>query len=177
MIIGIAGYKGSGKDSLGEILTTTFGWRKMSFAQPIKNLVHNTFGIDKAILSGTDGEREFRELPLPDWFNLSSRDMLQKVGMAFRENLHKDIWVKILENQYNSCKEHVVITDVRFPNEVEMINKHGFVCCVKRPDFNGDAHESEHALDNHVFSYAFNNDGTKEALQAKFYNFLKDRIV
>ena len=165
MIIGIAGYKGSGKDSLGEILTTTFGWNKMSFAQPIKDLVHNTFGIDKAILSGTDGEREFRELPLPDWFNLSSRDMLQKVGMAFRENLH------------NSCKEHVVITDVRFPNEVEMINKHGFVVCVKRPNFNGDAHESEHALDGHAFSYAFNNDGTKEALQAKFYNFLKDRIV
>ena len=177
MIIGIAGYKGSGKDSLGEILTTTFGWNKMSFAQPIKDLVHNTFGIDKAILSGTDGEREFRELPLPDWFNLSSRDMLQKVGMAFRENLHKDIWVKILENQYNSCKEHVVITDVRFPNEVEMINKHGFVVCVKRDGFYGDSHESEHALDGHAFSYAFNNDGTKEALQAKFYNFLKDRIV
>ena len=110
MIIGIAGYKGSGKDSLGEILTNTFGWKKMSFAQPIKDLAHNTFGIDKAILSGTDGEREFRELPLPDWFNLSSRDMLQKVGMAFRENLHKDIWVRILENQYKVCKEHVVIT-------------------------------------------------------------------
>ena len=177
MIIGIAGYKGSGKDSLGEILTTTFGWRKMSFAQPIKDLAHNTFGIDKAILSGTDGEREFRELPLPDWFNLSSREILQKVGMAFRENLHKDIWVRILENQYKVCKEHVVITDVRFPNEVEMINKHGFVVCVKRPGFNGDAHESEHALDGHSFSYGFNNDGTKEALQAKFYNFLKDRIV
>ena len=70
-----------------------------------------------------------------------------------------------------------MITDVRFPNEVEMINKHGFVCCVRRPDFNGDGHESEHALDGHAFSYGFNNDGTKEALQAKFYNFLKDRIV
>lgn len=177
MIIGIAGYKGSGKDSLGEILTNTFGWRKMSFAQPIKDLTHNTFGIDKAILSGTDGERELRELPLPDWFNLSSREILQKVGMAFREKLHKDVWVRILEKQYETCKEHVVITDVRFPNEVEMINKHGFVCCVKRPDFLGDGHESEHALDGHAFSYAFNNNGTKEALQAKFYNFLKDRIV
>ena len=177
MIIGISGYKGSGKDSLGEILTKTFGWKKMSFAQPIKDLAHTTFGIDKAILSGTDGERELRELPLPDWFNLSSREILQKVGMAFRENLNKDIWVRILENQYKNCKEHVVITDVRFPNEVEMINNHGFVCCVKRPDFNGDGHESEHALDGHAFSYAFNNDGTKEALQSKFYNFLKDRIV
>mgnify|MGYP001273885697 FL=1 len=177
MIIGIAGYKGSGKDTLGRILTTTFGWKKMSFAQPIKDLTHNTFGIDKAILSGTDGEREMRELPLPDWFNLSSREILQKVGMAFRENVHEDVWVRILENQYKNCKEHVVITDVRFPNEVDMINKHGFVCCVKRNDFNGDAHESEHALDDYTFKYGFNNNGTREALQAKFYNFLKDKIV
>ena len=177
MIIGISGFKGSGKDSLGEILTTTFGWRKMSFAQPIKDLTHTTFGIDKAILSGTDGERELRELPLPDWFNLTSREILQKVGMSFRENLHEDVWVRILEKQYENCKEHVVITDVRFPNEVKMIEKHGFVVCVKRPGFNGDSHASETALANHTFSYGFNNDGTKEALQAKFYNFLKDRIV
>ena len=36
MIIGIAGYKGSGKDSLGEILTTTFGWRKNEFCSTNK---------------------------------------------------------------------------------------------------------------------------------------------
>ena len=52
MIIGIAGYKGAGKDTVANVLQTSFGFEKMSFAQPIKDLIHQTFGIDKAILSG-----------------------------------------------------------------------------------------------------------------------------
>lgn len=177
MIIGICGYKGSGKDSMGQILTTSFGWDRMSFAEPIKELVHNTFGIDKAILSGNEGEREFRELPLPDWFNYSPRQLLQIIGTGFRDSLHPDIWVKILENKVKRHNNHVVVTDVRFPNEVEMINNNGFCVVVKRPGYNGDDHISEHALDDHKFKYVFNNDSSEETLQAKFYNFLKDRIV
>lgn len=177
MIIGIAGYKGSGKDAMGQVLTDSFGWDKMSFAQPIKDLIHHTFGIDKNILSGDGGERVFRELPLPDWYNLTPRELLQKIGMSFRDNVHKDVWVRILENKVKKHDNHVVVTDVRFPNEVDMINKNGFCVAVKRPGCNGDGHVSEHALDNHIFKYVFNNDGSEEALQAKFYNFLKDRIV
>ena len=43
MIIGIAGYKGSGKDTAGSVLTDVFNFEKMSFAAPIKNLVASTF--------------------------------------------------------------------------------------------------------------------------------------
>lgn len=177
MIIGICGYKGAGKDSMGQILTNSFGWDRMSFAEPIKELVHNTFGIDKAILSGNEGEREFRELPLPDWFNYSPRQLLQIIGTGFRDSLHPDIWVKILENKVKKHNNHVVVTDVRFPNEVEMINNNGFCVVVKRPGYDGDEHKSEHALDDYKFEHVFDNDGSEEALQAKFYNFLKDRIV
>ena len=121
MIIGITGKKGSGKDTVANVLQTSFGFEKMSFAKPIKDIVHNTFGIDKAILSGDNGEREFRELPLPDWFHLSPRDMLQKIGMSFRDELHKDIWVRVLENKIKDTKKNIVISDVRFKNELELI--------------------------------------------------------
>ena len=125
MIIGVAGYKGSGKDTIANVLQTSFGFEKMSFAQPIKDIVHSTFGIDKAILSGDGGEREFREEVLPGWFYLSPRDMMQKIGMAFRDELHKDIWVKVLESKIKSIKQNIVIPDVRFKNELELINKYG----------------------------------------------------
>jgi len=118
MIIGVAGYKGSGKDTIANVLQTSFGFEKMSFAQPIKDIVHNTFGIDKAILSGDGGERGFREQSLPGWFYLSPRDMMQKIGMAFRDELHKDIWVKVLENKIKSVKQNIVIPEVRFKNEL-----------------------------------------------------------
>jgi len=32
MIIGVAGYKGSGKDTVANVLQTNFGFKKMSFA-------------------------------------------------------------------------------------------------------------------------------------------------
>ena len=176
MIVGIAGYKGSGKDTIGKVLVDHYNFEKMSFAQPIKDLVHHTFRIDKNILSGDGGERVFRELQMPEWFNLSPRDMLQKIGMSFRENLHEDVWVKLLENQYLKKKKHVVITDVRFPNEVSMVKKHGLMIAVKRPNYNGDSHESEHALDDHVFRYVFDNSGSEEALYGKVFNFFKNKI-
>ena len=78
MIIGVAGYKGSGKDTIGTVLTNSFNFKKLSFAQPIKDLVHDTFGIDKNILQGNGGERIFRELEMPEWFNLTPRQLLQK---------------------------------------------------------------------------------------------------
>ena len=109
MIIGVAGYKGAGKDTVANVLQTRFGFEKMSFAQPIKDIVHSTFGIDKAILSGDGGERIFREEVLPGWFYLSPRDMMQKIGMAFRDELHKDIWVKVLENKIKSVKQNIEV--------------------------------------------------------------------
>jgi len=176
MIIGIAGYKGSGKDSIAEVLQTSFGFEKMSFAQPIKDLIHYTFGIDKAILSGDGGERIFREQPLPDWFYLSPRDFMQKIGMAFRNELHQDIWVKVLERDIKSSKRNIVIPDVRFKNELELVNKYGFCVGVHRPGYNGDEHESEHGLDNVEFSKVFKNDSSQEMLYAQAYNYFKDKL-
>ena len=176
MIIGITGKKGSGKDTVANVLQTSFGFEKMSFSQPIKDIVSSTFGIDKAILSGDNGEREFRELPLPDWFNLSPRDMLQKIGMIFRDELHKDIWVKILENKIKDTTNNIVISDVRFKNELEMINKYGFCVGVTRPGYDGDDHVSENSLDNIELPIVFNNDSSQEVLYAKAFNYFKDRI-
>tara|TARA_B110000495_G_C22797864_1_gene466114 strand:+ start:223 stop:756 length:534 start_codon:yes stop_codon:yes gene_type:complete len=176
MIIGVAGYKGAGKDTIANVLQTSYGFEKASFAQPIKDICHHTFGIDKAILSGTDGERELRETSIPEWFYLSPRDMMQKIGMAFRDNLNKDIWIKVLENKIKNTKKNIVIPDVRFENEVDMINNYGFCVGVKRPGYNGDAHRSEHGLDNVELPMVFNNDKSQEMLYAKAFNYFKDKI-
>tara|TARA_X000001036_G_C20501495_1_gene734056 strand:- start:119 stop:682 length:564 start_codon:yes stop_codon:yes gene_type:complete len=176
MIIGIAGYKGSGKDTVANVLQTSFLFEKKSFAQPIKDIIHNTFGIDKAILSGDNGERIFREESMPDWFYLSPRDMMQKIGMAFRDELHPDIWVKVMEKQIKSIKQNIVIPDVRFKNELELINKYGFCVGIKRPGYNGDEHRSEHALDDIELPIVFNNDSSQEMLYAKVYNYFKEKL-
>ena len=176
MIIGVAGYKGSGKDTVANVLQTNFGFKKMSFAQPIKDLVHHTFGIDQAILSGDNGERIHREEPMPGWFYLSPRDMLQKIGMAFRNEIHKDVWIKILENKIKNITQNIVIPDVRFKNEVEMIRRYGFVVGVHRPGFNGDNHASERGLEDVELPKVFNNNDTQAMLYTNVYNYFKERL-
>lgn len=178
MIIGIAGYKGSGKDTAGSVLTEMFGFEKMSFAAPIKDLVADTFNLSRTMLDGTTPEsRDLREQMLPHVFNKTPRFLLQVIGTGFRDLIHPDVWVNIVEEKYkNSVNQHVVITDVRFPNEVEMINKHGFVIGIKRQGFNGDNHISERALDDVALPYIMHNDGDMADLKLKMFDFMKDRL-
>ena len=178
MIIGIAGYKSSGKDTAGSVLVDTYGWEKMSFASPIKDLTASTFGLNRFMLEGsTPASRDVRELPLPNLFNKTPRFLLQVIGTGFRDLIHPDVWVKIVEQNYLKGDSHVVITDVRFPNEVDMISKYGFVVGIKRPGYNGDQHISERALDNVALKYIIQNDKTMCELKVKMNNLVKDKIV
>lgn len=178
MIIGIAGYKGSGKDTAGSVLVEKYGWDKMSFAKPIKELVGNTFKLDLEMLEGTTpANRELREQMLPGVFNYTSRELLQIIGTGLRDIVHQDVWVNIVLERYKRQDNHIVITDVRFPNEVKMINDNGFVIGIKRPGFNGDSHISERALDDIALPYVLNNTGNMEDLKANMTRFLEHKIT
>ena len=168
MIIGIAGYKGSGKDTAGSVLIEKYGFEKISFAAPMKDLVSNMFNIDRNILEGSDPElRKLREDPKYGVYNMSGRKLLQEIGTGLRNIVSEDIWVDMaLKNCIDD--ENYVITDVRFKNEVKAIHaKGGFVVGIKRPGFVGDGHPSEHDLDDVALPYIINNDETIDILKYK----------
>ena len=60
-----------------------------------------------------------------------------------RQGFHDDIWIASLENKIRKTNDNMVITDVRFPNEINAIkNSGGKVFRVKRgpdPDWYQDA--------------------------------------
>lgn len=177
MIIGIAGYKGSGKDTAGSVLIQNYGFQRISFAKPIKDLVSDMFNIDRYEIEGScELTRELREDPSRGAYGMSQRKLLQDIGTGLRHIVHKDIWVDMTIKQC-MADENYVITDVRFPNEVEAIHKDGgFVIGVKRPGFRGDGHESEHALDNTALPYIVNNDGTMEDLKNKIDKLIGEKL-
>lgn len=121
---------------------------------------------------------------------MTVREFLQKLGTeAMREGLHTNVWVNALfadykakwvptgdtieEDEVSLEKEYPnwIITDMRFPNEMEAVEKrHGITIRVTRPDFlSFDAmlHPSETALDDAKFDYEIINDGTMEELVKK----------
>lgn len=131
MIIGTVGFIGSGKGTVGDILAYDFNFRPMSFAGSLKDAASNIFGWERKLLEGdTKESREFREKEDKWWteklgFKLSPRIALQKMGTeGIRNVFHPDIWILSLQQKLKSG-ENYVITDVRFPNELDFITGQG----------------------------------------------------
>lgn len=135
MIIGITGFIGSGKDTVANYLVANYGFVRDSFAGTLKDAVAQVFGWDRELLEGLTPEaRDWRErvdvwwanrLNLP---NLTPRYVLQQWGTEVcRRSFHDDIWIASLENRLRKTKNNIVISDVRFPNEIKAIRQAGGV--------------------------------------------------
>ena len=148
--------------------------------------------------------------------NMTVRDFLQKLGTeAMRNGLHTSVWVNALFADYKEQPNKAVsefldaeglpqsmnagqtehpnwiITDMRFPNEMEaVVNKGGITIRVVR-SFNHKMgsketgtlnltplHPSETALDDAKFDYEIINDGTIEELIEKVKQILiREKII
>jgi hypothetical protein len=141
MIIGFVGFIGSGKDTAADYLVNFHGFRRDSFANTLKDAVACVFGWDRTLLEGRTKEaREWRE-QVDTWWaerlnmpNLTPRLMLQLWGTEVcRNGFHDDIWIASLENKMRKTTDNIVISDVRFPNEIKAIhNAGGIVVRIKR---------------------------------------------
>lgn len=141
MIIGFVGFIGSGKDTAADYLVNFHGFRRDSFANTLKDAVANVFGWDRTLLEGRTAQaREWREQVDPWWAerlnmpHLTPRWVLQYWGTEVcRQGFHDDIWIASLENKMRKTTDNIVISDVRFPNEIKAIhNAGGIVVRVKR---------------------------------------------
>ncbi len=133
MIIGICGFIGSGKDTVADYLVNFHEFRRESFASTLKDAVSAVFGWDRTLLEGRTKEaREWREQVDPWWAKrldmptLTPRWVLQYWGTEVcRKTFHDDIWIASLENKLRTSKDSVVISDCRFPNEIQSIRDAG----------------------------------------------------
>lgn len=140
MIIGITGLISSGKDTIADYLCTFHGFKRISFASSLKDAVSLVFGWDRELLEGsTKSSREWREEKDSWWSNrlgmdITPRWILQYWGTeVLRNHFHSEIWIASVENKLRLSKDNIVITDCRFPNEIEAIKKvNGITCRVER---------------------------------------------
>jgi hypothetical protein len=142
MLIGVIGFIGSGKGTVGDYLIEKKGWRHDAFAAPLKDAVSIIFGWDRKLLEGdTDISRAWREEIDKKWskvvgFDLSPRYALQLFGTeCIRQNFSADVWSYSLVQRYWEAGLDTVATDCRFKNEIKAIkDANGYVIRVKRGD-------------------------------------------
>jgi hypothetical protein len=141
VIIGVCGFIGSGKDTVADYLVNFHEFRRESFADTLKDAVSAVFGWDRTLLEGRTKEaREWREEVDPWWAErldmptLTPRWVLQYWGTEVcRKSFHDDIWIASLENKIRNSKDDIIVSDVRFPNEVKAIkNQNGKMIWVQR---------------------------------------------
>ena len=156
MIIAISGLIGSGKDTVADYLVNLHEFRRESFAGNLKNAMCEIFGWDRDMLEGrSKSSREWRE-QVDQWWaerlgipHLTPRWILQHVGTdVIRGHFHDDMWLASLENKLRKTDDDIVISDVRFKNEVKMLKDLGAVCIeVTRGDRPG---WYQHAVDSDI---------------------------
>ena len=85
---------------------------------------------------------------------VSVRRILQWWGTEYRRAQDHDYWTKAWEKklqEYDLTMTHILVDDVRFVNELNVIKKHGGTFIkIERPGFNGaNNHSSENSLDHY----------------------------
>ena len=131
-IIGIAGLIGSGKDTVANHLINSHSFRRIKFADKLKDGVAAIFEWPRELLEGdTDESRKWRETP--DAFRtkelgeeITPRYVLQKFDTEVRDGFHVHTWTILLKKTILQ-NPHIdyVIPDVRFPHEDKIIKELG----------------------------------------------------
>ena len=165
MIIGLSGYASAGKDSVAQILVEKFGYKRMAFADAIRDILYT---LDPLTHSGLHVKSVVDDY---GWDiakqDVEIRRLLQVLGTEVGRNVFgDDVWVDVLISKLEPM-DKVVITDVRFPNEArEIHNLAGEIWRINRDGVSAvNEHISEVIMDEYLFDEIIDNNGSLEDLE------------
>lgn len=147
-VIGFSGKAGAGKDTAALYFINN-GYVKFSFAGVLKRASMILFNLTEDHLSN-----EGKNIPLDKWNGRSPRELLQWLGTdVMRNQFDKDFFIIHAKHEITELLMHnkgVVITDVRFENEAQLIHSMGgMIFNITRNDrtkIQNESHESEKGL-------------------------------
>lgn len=162
-ILGIAGYMGSGKNTVARILHELRGdVVEIAFADPMKDFVSLVYDWPRELLN----DLRFKNMPDPRYNGLTPRHALQQLGTEWGRGCYVNTWADLGIRRALVADGLAVITDVRFPNEVKAIHRAGGkVVLVYRADPPELLHSSESFIDSLEYDYELSNTGTLYELQ------------
>jgi uncharacterized protein (DUF2342 family) len=166
-LVGLIGYKRSGKNAFADALKSAHEYIEIAFADPLKAIAYATnprvgevFLADAVDTLGWETAKD--EIP-------EVRRFLQRLGTEGIRSIDDDFWLRQAREKMRARSGPMAVTDCRFPNEANEIRELGGVIVrIIRPALgpNRDAHVSEFALDGYPEDITVVNDSTLEELKA-----------
>jgi len=185
MIIGVSGKARSGKNVFAEFLAAEIFRRTgeayilMAYADELKKMVQMEFDLSWDQLWGDakefEDKRYIKRVDVDEHGDFvtvywTAREIMQAYG-EFHRSIDWNFWVKKLfsivdEKEY----KNVIITDVRYPNEVDpIVERGGYHIRIGRPNadkVHGSTHASETSLDTpYKVDFGVTNAGTLDDLR------------
>lgn len=165
IVVGICGAKFHGKDTAAAVLIERHGFVKVAFADGLKQCMAHVLRTPI---------QYFEDPALKETIHEPSgktyRQWLQVAGTDWFRTLWTDVWVNWWSNEIvEKCHNKIVVTDLRFPNELEAVRRfdRNTVIRIVNPNVapSGDSHASEmhqaaFAVDKEIL-----NNGTIDRLQ------------
>lgn len=154
-LVGLIGRKGAGKDTAAELLLSR-GYQNVKFAGALKDMIRTLLayqGVDgKTIERMVEGD--LKETPTDYLAGQTPRLAMQTLGTEWgRDLISSDFWVS---TAIKRASEHpTVLTDVRFPNELDAVKQAGGVVIGITADWitaTEGEHESEALIDDLIAS-------------------------
>lgn len=176
MICGISGKARSGKNAFAEFLAeelynrTRLSYVLMAYADELKNRVQKDFDLSWEQLWGSGKELGDKRYPKDQGLFWTGREMMQHYGNFYRQ-FNPHFWVdKLFETIDDKEYKNVIITDVRFPNEVDpVLGRGGYHIRISRAntdEIHGTTDVSETSLDApYKVDFTVTNSGTLEDLK------------
>ena len=190
-IVGLAGYKRSGKNTVAEMIEASLEatYATLAFADPLREMalaIDPVVGWEDPAESRRPGPIYYSEAITEHGYEAAKemypefRAFLQRLGTngvrgvlgegyGLSTLIGGNVWVSLARTRINKCRssgtDRIIFTDVRFPDEADMIREEGGrVVRIWRGQNEGDAHASEIALDDYDFDLTIDNTGTKSEL-------------
>jgi cytidylate kinase len=164
MIVGIAGYAGSGKTTVARHLVDSLGYTRLSFATPIRQALM-AMGVHESYLT------DHKHIEIPR-IGHTARYLMQTLGTEWaRATVNRNFWLYLMDNAITTqpIGNNIVVDDVRFDNEADYLRrKNGIIINLVRGNTQLDPYSTDHAseegISSELVNYNIENDGSVAAV-------------
>ena len=172
-----------GKTTAAEHLVKEHAFTPLRFADALKKMLETLLteaGIPLSqswdLLRGNA-----KEVPIAALGGVTGRRLMQTLGTEWgRESIDEDFWTRVMDGKLDQYPRgrRIVIDDMRFPNEYDMLKEKGAIMVkVFRGSAHRDPHASSHpsegALNHHDFDFEISNNSDLSVLYGKMDSIVK----
>lgn len=145
IIIGFAGKIGVGKTTTANWFVENKNFVKLSYGTPIKKALMELTGLPSEYFYNI----ELKEKEIPELPGITPRIMMQKLGTEYaRDVINTNFFIWRMKQELKKHNHSVVIDDVRFDNEMELIRRMNGVVVHLRRTFKNPSVQTDHKSEN-----------------------------